>query len=166
MICIQLVLFIVLFLFLFFQWLIYLYLHRKRRIWIPVLKRRVCLVYVFKNWKLLFKNIYGNTCGWKSALKYVKCCLKTENGCLKILTKHPKNSNTFLFSDLPVLFLVLFFFFFFSMINILVYSLWKKKKEEEEEDWTPILKRWNPNTFLFFYLIVFYCSFVLFILLS
>ena len=42
------------------------------------------LVCVFKNWKLLFKNIYGNTCGWKSALKYVKCCLKTENCCLKI----------------------------------------------------------------------------------
>ena len=24
-------------------------------------------------------------------LKYVKCCLKTENNCLKIQTKHPKN---------------------------------------------------------------------------
>ena len=46
------------------------------------------LVCVFKNWKLLFKNICGNTCGWKSALKYVKCCLKTENGGLKSLTKH------------------------------------------------------------------------------
>ena len=42
------------------------------------------LVCVFKNWKLLFKNICGNTCGWKSTLKYVKCCLKTENCCLKL----------------------------------------------------------------------------------
>ena len=50
---------------------------------------RALLVHVFKNWKLLFKNICGNTCGWKSVLKYVKCCLKTENGCLKIQTKHP-----------------------------------------------------------------------------
>ena len=151
MICIRLVLFIVLFLFLFFQWLIYLYLHCKRRIWIPV----------FKNWKLLFKNIYGNTCGWKSALKYVKCCLKTENGCLKILTKHPKNSNTFLFSDLPVLFRVLFCFFSFFLWSIYLYLYYEKRK-----GWTPILKRWNPNTFLFFYLIVFYCSFVWFTLLS
>ena len=47
------------------------------------------MVCVFKNWKLLLKNIYENTCGWKGALKYVKCCLKTENGCLKIQTKHP-----------------------------------------------------------------------------
>ena len=51
-----------------------------------VVTRLVC---VFKNWKLLFKNIYGNTCGWKSVLKCVKCCLKTENGCLKTQTKHP-----------------------------------------------------------------------------
>ena len=50
---------------------------------------RVRLVYVFKNWKMLFENIYENTCGWKSALKCVKCCLKTENGCLKSQTKHP-----------------------------------------------------------------------------
>ena len=50
---------------------------------------RARLVCVFKNWKLLFKNIYGNTCGWKSVLKCVKCCLKTENGCLKTQTKHP-----------------------------------------------------------------------------
>ena len=50
---------------------------------------RTRLVHVFKNWKLLFKNFCGNTCGWKSVLKYVKCCLKTENCCLKILTKHP-----------------------------------------------------------------------------
>ena len=47
------------------------------------------LVCVFKNWKLLSKNICGNTCGWKSVLKCVKYCLKTENGCLKIQTKHP-----------------------------------------------------------------------------
>ena len=50
---------------------------------------RARLVCVFKNWKLLFKNIYENTCGWKSALKCVKCCLKTENGCLKTQTKYP-----------------------------------------------------------------------------
>ena len=52
---------------------------------------RARLVYVFKNWKLLFENIYGNTYGWKNVLKYVKCCLKTENGCLKTQTKHPLN---------------------------------------------------------------------------
>ena len=50
---------------------------------------RARLVHVFKNWKLLFKNFCGNTCGWKSVLKNVKCCLKTENYCLKTLTKHP-----------------------------------------------------------------------------
>ena len=55
---------------------------------------RIRLVYVFKNWKLLFKNICENTCGWKSTLKCVKYCLKTENGCLKILTKHPLSSHT------------------------------------------------------------------------
>ena len=38
---------------------------------------------------MLFENICENTCGWKSALKCVKCCLKTENGCLKSQTKHP-----------------------------------------------------------------------------
>ena len=43
---------------------------------------------MFKNWKLLFKNICGNTYGWKNALKCVKCCLKIENDCLKSLTKH------------------------------------------------------------------------------
>ena len=53
---------------------------------------RVRLVHVFKNWKLVFENIYENTCGWKSALKYVKCCLKTKNDCLKSQTKFfPKN---------------------------------------------------------------------------
>ena len=51
-------------------------------------KLRVCLVCVFKNWKLLFKNICENMCGWKSMLKYVKCCLKTENSYLKTQTKH------------------------------------------------------------------------------
>ena len=40
---------------------------------------------------MLFENICENTCGWKSALKCVKCCLKTENGCLKSQTKHPLN---------------------------------------------------------------------------
>ena len=52
---------------------------------------RARLVHVFKNWKLLFENIFGNTCGWKSALKCVKCCLKTKNSCLKLQTKHPHN---------------------------------------------------------------------------
>ena len=42
---------------------------------------------------MLFKNICRNTCGWKSALKCVKCCLKTKNGCLKSLTKHPLNHS-------------------------------------------------------------------------
>ena len=46
------------------------------------------MVHVFKNWKLLFKNFCGNTCGWKSVWKYVKYCLKTENCCLEALTKH------------------------------------------------------------------------------
>ena len=47
------------------------------------------LVCMFKNWKLLFKNIFENMCGWKSMLKYIKCCLKTENSCLKTQIKHP-----------------------------------------------------------------------------
>ena len=48
-----------------------------------------CLIYVFKNWKLLFKNIYKNICWWKNMWKYIKYCLKTENDCLKTQTKHP-----------------------------------------------------------------------------
>ena len=56
---------------------------------------RARLVHVFKNWKLLFENICGNTCGWKNVLKCVKCCLKTENGCLKTQTKHPPNFRVF-----------------------------------------------------------------------
>ena len=54
-------------------------------------KYRARLVHVFKNWKLLFKNIYKNTLGWKIMLKCVKYYLKTENGCLKIQTIHPHN---------------------------------------------------------------------------
>ena len=50
---------------------------------------RARLVHMFKNWKLLFENTCENTCGWKSIWKYVECCLKTKNGCLKIQTKHP-----------------------------------------------------------------------------
>ena len=50
---------------------------------------RARLVCVFKNWKLLFKNICENTCGWKNTLKCMKYCLKTENGCLETQTKHP-----------------------------------------------------------------------------
>ena len=56
------------------------------------------MVYVFKNWKLLFENICGNTCGWKSTLKCVKCCLKSENSCLKTLTKHPQNHSISFFA--------------------------------------------------------------------
>ena len=65
---------------------------------------RVCLVHVFKNWKLLFENICGNTCGWKNGWECVKCCLKTKNCCLKIQTKHhlslkkKKSYNIFLCS--------------------------------------------------------------------
>ena len=55
---------------------------------------RARLVCVFKNWKLLFKNICGNTCRWKSVLKCVKCCLKIKNCCLKTQTKHPLKSLT------------------------------------------------------------------------
>ena len=29
------------------------------------------LVYVFKNWKLLFENICRNMCGWKSVWQHV-----------------------------------------------------------------------------------------------
>ena len=57
---------------------------------------------LFKNWKLLFKNICENTCGWKSVLKCIKCCLKTKNGCLKTQTKHPLNLSTFEFSFLYI----------------------------------------------------------------
>ena len=75
---------------------------------------RVRLVYVFKNWKLLFENICGSTCGCKSALKCAKCCLKTEKCCLKTQTKHPLNFfNTKLLSYLiepnKITFLNLFF---------------------------------------------------------
>ena len=65
------------------------------------------LVCAFKSWKLSFKNIFGNTCGWKSVLKCVKCCLKTENGCLKTQTKHPLNFPLPSFS---------FYFLFFILI--------------------------------------------------
>ena len=57
-------------------------------------KPRARLVHVFKNWKLLFENIYENTCEWKNALKWIKCCLKTKNGCLKTQTKHPQGIRT------------------------------------------------------------------------
>ena len=56
-----------------------------------VTRLRVRLVCMFKNWKLLFKNICENTCGWKSVLKCVKCCLKIKNCCLKTQTKHHLN---------------------------------------------------------------------------
>ena len=38
---------------------------------------------------MLFENIYGNTCGWKSTLKCIKWCLKIKDYCLKTQTKHP-----------------------------------------------------------------------------
>ena len=53
---------------------------------------------------MLFENIYENTCGWKSALKCVKYCLKTENGCLRSQTKHP---ITALIADKTLLLLLL-----------------------------------------------------------
>ena len=52
-----------------------------------ICKLRARLVYVFKNWKLLFENICENMCGWKNTLKCVKYCLKIENDCLKTQTK-------------------------------------------------------------------------------
>ena len=67
----------------------YLLLQNKRMVCNVNAKLRARLVYIFKNWKLLFKNICGNTCGWKGVLKCVKCCLKTENSYLKTQTKHP-----------------------------------------------------------------------------
>ena len=57
--------------------------------WVVSLKIWGRMVHVFKNWKLLFKNICENMCEWKNALKYVKCCLKTKNNRLKTQTKHP-----------------------------------------------------------------------------
>ena len=51
---------------------------------------------MFKNGKLLLKNICENTCGWKSALKYVKCYLKTKNDCLKTQIKYPLYNLLFL----------------------------------------------------------------------
>ena len=59
-------------------------------------KTRVRLVHMFKNWKWLFKNIYGNMCEWKSMWKWVKYCLKTENNCLKTQIKHLPNLCLFL----------------------------------------------------------------------
>ena len=72
---------------------------------------RARLIYVFKNWKLLFKNICENTCGWKSVWKCVKCCLKTENGCLKTQTKHPLK-----------FYVAWFFFFFYQMILLMCFA--------------------------------------------
>ena len=80
---------------------------------------RARLVYVFKNWKLLFKNIYGNTCRWKSVLKWVKCCLKTENGCLKTQTKHPLN--------IPVIYI--FHIHYKENVKVTINFTIKKKKK-------------------------------------
>ena len=77
-----------------------------------LLKHYGPLVHVFKNWKLLFKNFCGNTCGWKSVWKYVKCCLKTENCCLETFTKYPLSFCLKLISYI--------FFFFFEKQNLLV----------------------------------------------
>ena len=58
-------------------------------------ERESCLKCVFKNWKLLFKNIYKNTYEWKNVLKYVNYCLKTKNNYLKTQTNRP--TSCFLF---------------------------------------------------------------------
>ena len=81
------------FFFFFFWWV---------KIVIQILRAR--LVHVFKNWKLLFENIFENTCGWKSTLKYVKCCLKTENCYLKSQTKHPLSELMSPFHDVKTSF--------------------------------------------------------------
>ena len=57
---------------------------------------------------MLFKNICRNTCEWKKVLKYMKCCLKTENDCLKTYTTHPILMDVFLL---------------------------KKKKKKRDSDW-------------------------------
>ena len=59
-------------------------------VWIQII--RTHLVYVFKNWKLLFENICENMCRWKSIWKCVKCCLKTEKCYLKTQTKRALSS--------------------------------------------------------------------------
>ena len=43
-------------------------------------------------------------CGWKNVSKYVKCCLKTENCCLKTLTKHPliRIAQKLFRTDIPI----------------------------------------------------------------
>ena len=65
---------------------------------------------------MLFKNICRNTCGWKSTLKCVKCCLKTENGCLKSLTKHPLGIS-FIFFSFRLSYGIFFFFFLIFIWN-------------------------------------------------
>ena len=55
------------------------YKKKKKKTYFHILEwYKARLVHVFKNWKLLFENICENMCGWKSALKCVKCCLKTQ----------------------------------------------------------------------------------------
>ena len=48
-------------------------------VWYMYLKTKNCCLNFF----------LGNTYGWKSVWKYLKCCLKTENCYLETLTKHP-----------------------------------------------------------------------------
>ena len=79
-------------------------------------------------------------------------CKKRRRRWILILKRW--NPNTFLFSYLPILFLVLFFFLW----SIYLYLHCKKRI------WTSILTRWNPITFLFSYLpvlflVLFFVSF-------
>ena len=53
----------------------------------------------------MLENFYKNTCEWKSTLKCVKYCLKTENSYLKTQTEHPlvtKNNNSLYYVRLVV----------------------------------------------------------------
>ena len=99
---------------------------------------------------MLFKNICENTYGWKNILKYVKCCLKSKNGCLKIQTKHP---HIFLTVPCVTRFLaglhithsfyflmwshILFFLFLFNKF-IFVHLINRKQKKVEKSN--PISK--------------------------
>ena len=108
--------------------------------WVTVRFKRlwVCLVHMFKNWKFLFKNIYGNTCGWKNALKYIKCYLKTENGCLKSLTKHPLY---LLDPTLPVI----------KILNYIPYIISQSNGQETRLKWRISQSIFNANYNLFFF---------------
>ena len=57
-------------------------------VWYMCLKTENCYLKTFMEIRV----------GEKSVLKCVKCCLKTENGCLKTQTKHP-NGNFYRFDQ-------------------------------------------------------------------